>query len=162
MWRQRQTQAAAHSDINLISRDQCDNVVGETTPARMHTSYRNAIARTVQAAHAQAPEPGWPVPKRPKKPNLFRCNTSSHFSSHLLRSAARYILARLWRQTQNGRCLRFKPLVAEKERRSFRFLTTAFSYTHTRIYIYKQRKNKKVKEIVTSTTFREIDFVTTF
>jgi len=79
---------------------------------------------------------------------LFRCNTSSN----LLRYCA--IHSRAFVASNDGRCLRFKPLIlAEKERRSSSFFNHRF-FLHIYIYIYKQRKNKKVKEIISKSTRR--------
>ena len=82
--------------------------------------------------------PFWPVPSVFffKFQTLNNRKTKSfplqHVVKFLVTFASFYcaIHSRAFVASNNGRCLRFKPLVAEKERRSFRFLTTAFSYIH--------------------------------
>ena len=77
-------------------------------------------------------------PKHPKN-QIFSVATRRQISRHIC-----FVTTAHSRASNNGCCLRFKPLVAEKEREEVSFLNRFF--LHTYIYIYKQRKNKKVKE----------------
>ena len=71
---------------------------------------------------------------------LFRCNTSSN----LLRYCA-IIHSRAFVASNDGRCLRFKPLIlAEKERRSSSFFNHRF-FLHIYIYINRGGKTRKSK-----------------
>ena len=88
---------------------------------------------------------------------FFKCHTLNnrktksfplqHVVNFLVTFASFYcaIHSRAFVASNNGRCLRFKPLVAEKERRSFRFLTTAFSYIHIYILYINRGKTRKSK-----------------